>query len=312
VFVLAEGPYRNRLRTAGLYWLVSALPFAVWLLLNIAMTGESTNRMFAVHIVDRENLLNMLKQFGVWIGLNQGLWVCLVLVTGSVGIMLRASEKAYIGNQSFRHFFLLSAIYIPVYTLFIVFSRSFFDAYIPFDDRIFIPVYFFGYLSILGAAIILIEKAEKGWKVLSAVLVALLLLVNARPLVPLVKLNTDFGTGYLSQYMAIVSDIRQIEELRDKVVYSNAPDYLRMISDLDVRDYPRKFAPTTLNGNDHYAEELAEMRDAVLAGNSMLVHYDSLEWRSYYPNLSDLQYSGFQPVLNGRGVSVLVAIPPNP
>jgi hypothetical protein len=109
-----------------------------------------------------------------------------------------------------------------------------------------------------------------------------------------------------------VSDVREIPELRDKMVYSNAPDYLRMISDLDIRDYPRKFAPTTMNGNADYEAELAAMQDSVLAGTGMLVHYEALEWRTYYPDMTELQSRGFQPVLNGRGVAVLVATPATP
>ena len=197
VFLLAEGEPRRRVLTAGFYWLISSLPFAVWLVLSGLVSGETTNREFAVHIVGMEDLLLILKQFGVWMGLNMGVGVTVALLGLSTGVMVRASDKAYIGNLSFRHFFLLTTVYILVYTAFIIFSRSFFDAYIPFDDRIFIPVYFFGYLAILGAAIILVEKAQPGWKLISAVLVGLILLVNVRPLVPLVKLNTDVGTGYL-------------------------------------------------------------------------------------------------------------------
>ena len=65
VFLLAEGEPRRRVLTAGFYWLISSLPFAVWLVLSGLVSGETTNREFAVHIVGMEDLLLMLKQFGV-------------------------------------------------------------------------------------------------------------------------------------------------------------------------------------------------------------------------------------------------------
>jgi hypothetical protein len=47
------------------------------------------------------------------------------------------------------------------------------------------------------------------------------------------------------------------------------------------------------------------MQHSVQAGQALLVHYQALEWRSYFPALDELGKLGYQNVLEGNGVQIL-------
>jgi len=305
LLLLQPGDWQQRLRSAVLFGVFAVAPFLVWLALNQLIRNETTNREFVVHVVGTADLLALLQQLGAWFGLHAGLLFVvaqIVLVT----MLVRGVQRVAGLSPRQQQFLLLAGIEVTFYILFILFSKSFLDDYIPFDDRIFSPAWLFALLALLVLTLHLLQQAST-----QAVAVLSLLCISASNLLvswPAIAAAHAQGAGYLSAYMATVSKVEEVSELALLTVYTNAPDYLRMRSDFNVHDYPRKYAPTTGLANPAYADEVASMTEQVMEGKALLVHYDGFDWRTYFPTLSELNESGYISVMTGAGVQLL-AVP---
>ncbi len=304
LLVLPAAGWQQRLRNAFGFGVVAVLPFLLWLIANHFIRHESTNREFVVHILSGTDLLLLLGQVLSWFGVKQILLVSVIELVLTVTVLVLAVRALFRTRLRLRWLLLISGSYAVVYSLFILISKSFFDAYIPFDERIFVSAWLFTVLALLACAIELLGMTAR---TRVAAMLALLLMVvsGVLQLVPVVAAAHEQGVGYLSAYMSQVSRVEEVPQLASKIIYTNAPDYLRMRTDFTIRDYPRKFAPTTLLANAAYDSELAQMQHSVQAGEALLVHYQALEWRSYFPALDELGKLGYQNVLEGNGVQIL-------
>lgn len=303
LLMLQAGTWQQRLRKAVLFGALSILPFLLWLVLNQLLRQETTNREFVVHLVGTADFIALLQQLAVWCGLHAGM-LFVVAQTVLVALLVRSTRHAGVLPLRVRQFLLLAAVEVGIYIAFILFSKSFLDAYIPFDDRIFSPAWLFALLALLVLALQLMQQAAT-----QAVAVMTLLCIGASNALvswPTVTAAHAQGAGYLSAYMASVSKVEAVPELATLTVFTNAPDYLRMRTDFTIHDYPRKYAPTTGLANPAYADDVAAMQQQVRAGKAMLVHYEGFEWRTYFPTLDELNQSGYVSVMTGKGVQLLV------
>ena len=305
ILLLSPGAIQQRLRNALLFGAISTVPFVLWLVLNKIVRDETTNRQLVVHLVNTADMKDLLLQFGSWLGLAQSVILFAVELALAVAVYGLALRRFAAALAPLRNLVLLSLIYVVVYTVFILFSKSFIDAYIPLDDRIFVPAWLFAMLGLLACAqhLLLTSPAQWPHRISIAALVVFGLFGMGR-LAPMVAIANESGIGYLGAYMSSLSKVTDVVELNDKVVYTNAPDYLRMSTDFNVRDYPRKFMPTTQLANPEYAMEMQSMRNSVRDGTALLVHYPDLEWRKYFPTGAELNDLGFKVLLNGKGVAV--------
>jgi 4-amino-4-deoxy-L-arabinose transferase-like glycosyltransferase len=310
LLVLPSLRWQQRLRNALLFGVVAAAPFVVWIVANYFIRHETTDRQLVVHLPDATDLLILLGQMLSWVGLTRTLALSAIAMVLTAAVLWLALRGRYRQNVRLRWLLLISLCHTVVYTLFILASKSFFDAYLPFDERILVAAWLFVTLAVLACAIQLLELGSRT-QLLAALALFVMAASGALQLVPMIIDARQQGVGYLA-YMAQVSPVEDVPQLRDKKVYSNAPDFLRMKTDLDVHDYPRKFISTTLQANPNYADEVASMRQQAQAGQALLVHYQAFEWRNYYPSHADLSAAGFETVLSGSQVVILsspVAVP---
>ncbi|MSQ98909.1 MAG: hypothetical protein EXR85_06410 [Xanthomonadales bacterium] len=306
LLLLQQGDLERRFRSAVIFGSLSLAPFLLWLIANKLLRDETTNREFVVHLVTRADFIDLAGEFASWFAVRQGLFIFLVEVVLCVAVSWLALRRFATTAPPLRRFVVLSAVYVVVYTLVILFSKSFLDAYIPFDDRMFVPAYLFSMLALLACAHqLLLSATEQRTRVIAMLALAFVGVFNAVGLLPVVAATKKTGIGYLSAYMASLSQVEDVPQLHGKIVYSNAPDYLRMRTDFVIHDYPRKFSPTTQLANPEYENELATMRSSVQAGAALLVHYQDLEWRSYFPPGAELEMLGFETILRGNGVRIL-------
>jgi hypothetical protein len=284
----------------------AVLPFVLWLLANKLIRDETTNRSLVVHLVDGNDLMALLLQIGSWFGLATGRLFFVAGAALAIATWVAALRGKVQAPAGLRQLLWICLAQVVVYTVFIVLSKSLFDAYIPFDERIFVSAWLFTWLGVLAAA--MHASAQGGRQLGVAVATALVFALSGGwQLLPKLALANERGEGYLSAYMTTrVSKVEELKALAGRTVYSNAPDYLRMRTDFTVHDYPRKFAPTTLLVNPEYQNELATMQQSAGKGEAVLVHYQGFEWRRYFPSLQELQQLGYQEAMSGSGVSILV------
>jgi hypothetical protein len=302
LLLLQAGSWQQRLRKPVLFGLVALAPFVLWLLLNQLVRQETTNREFVVHLVSGTDLLALLQQFAAWLGFQQG-WLPFVVQTALVAMVVGKVVQGPALPSRLRSLLVLAGVMVGGYTLFILFSKSFLDAYIPFDDRIFAPAWIFALLALLACLLQLAPAPQT--QLLAALALMAVAGGNVLALWPGVTAARSQGIGYLSAYMSSVSRVEEVPELARVTVYTNAPDYLRMRTDFTIHDYPRKYAPTTGLANAAYASDAAFMEKQVREGKAVLAHYNGFEWRAYFPTLAELNESGYVSVLAGNGVQLL-------
>ncbi len=304
LLVLPAVHWQQRIRNAFAFGMVAVLPFLLWIIVNHFVRNETTNRELVVHLVTGADLQLLLLEVLSWLGLVQPNLVSAITLVATVAVLwltLRAYAQSSVRLQ---WLVVVSVCHAVVYILFILLSKSFFDAYIPFDERIFVSAWLFILLMLLCCAIEMLgSESRKKW--VAALALLMMLGSGLLNLWPSISTAHERGTGYLSAYMAQVSRIEDVAGLDGKIVYSNAPDYLRMQTGLNIREYPRKYAPTTQLANPDYGNELKVMQQNVQAGQALLVHYQGFEWRTYFPGDKELNALGYQMVLRGNGVGIL-------
>ena len=297
--------FSNRCKQALLYWTVALCPFALWLLVNDLVREETTNREFAVHLITLGNLKILLAMVVTWFGGRQGRPVFVIEAALAAAVLYLAFRRSGDLPSAFRRFARLAVIYTACYTAFILFSKSFLDAQIPLDDRIFMPVFVFSFLVLAGAVARLMLHGDLQGKAAAVLALVLLLGGNGLHLVSVARARNASGAGYLGESMVSLSRVSEMPLLVGKKVYSNAQEYVRLVSSLEAVEYPRKSSPNTRAANDNFVAELDAMRVAARAHEAYLVHYDIFKYRTYYPSLAELTAAGFEVLMRGRGVTVL-------
>ena len=209
----------------------------------------------------------------------------------------------------YLYFSWLSLLHMGCYILFILFSKSFLDAYIPLDNRIFMPVLICFYLLLAAALGRLLLLGDRAGKLSAGTALMFLLVSNTAVLLPVVRVYGTDGTGYLSAYMANISRIDEVSMLEGKTLYSNGPDFIRLTIAAPALDYPRKYSPTTTRPNANFQAELDEMLAAVSAQDAYLVHYGIFESRNYFLSGAELATAGFTEIMTGSGVVILGHLP---
>ncbi|HWK89334.1 MAG TPA: hypothetical protein VNP72_05040 [Longimicrobium sp.] len=301
LLLLRPGAWTLRLRRAAIFGVAAVSPFLVWIIASQLVRQETTNREFVVHLVSGADVLALMRQFASWLGWRRGVWLFVVEAVLVIMLMRQLLHGAL--PPRLRRLLVLAGVNVVVYTAFILFSKSFLDSYIPFDDRIFAPAWIFAVLALLASALHLVRQGPTRW--LAALTLAIVAAGHAAGLAPAVAAAHDRGMGYLGATMSAVFDVREVPALASVVVYSNVPEYLRMRTEFTLRGYPRKFDPTTRLANPAYDGEVAAMNRQVRAGTALLVHYQGFEWRRYFPSLQDLHRWGYCSAVRGKGVMVL-------
>ncbi|HTQ98748.1 MAG TPA: hypothetical protein VMH83_02110 [Candidatus Acidoferrum sp.] len=305
LLLLTAGNWRQRLRPAVTFGVVAVAPFAVWIVANKLVRNETTNRQMVIHWITGSDALALLREITSWFGSAQGL-LPFVIGAGLVYAVLRSALRNWSRlPQPLRLFVTISAAYVACYTLFIVLSKSLFDAYIPFDDRIFVVAWLFAVLALTACALQLFVTGEKHQRTLAVLTVLFFIIIGGSQLLPVMSAARQQGMGYLSAYMSQVSPVGQLRQLTGRIVYSNAPDYLRMTTDFTAHDYPRKYDPTTMLVNAGLRDELATMQRNVQRGDALIVHYQGFEWREYFLSKEELLQLGYQEIIEGNGVDIL-------
>lgn len=286
VLFLTNGNVLKRLRYAFIYGLIAILPNLFYGLINSVIRGSSTNRSFNVHLVTLEHFESLKRLFLGWFTPHASSMIGMLLAsaTGIVVIIFLLTLKPKISDSSIHDkriawplFLLLTAF---GYTLFILTSISFFDAYTPIDDRVFIPCY----LALWGAIFCIINSNTK-WLSAAALSIAIIMLAsNYLATSKLVTHSIKNGIGYLvrgSRDLPILDAVEQ--KSQGTIIYSNAADFLYITRKIDARPLPKEYSPVSLKVSKHFAEKLTGIANEMRSGNAVVVYVSGFSWRQYYP-----------------------------
>ncbi len=286
VLFLSNGNALKRLRFAFTYGLIAIVPNLVYGITNSVIRGSSTNRSFNVHFATPEHLESLRRLFFGWFTPYASNLIGILLVSATVAVtiiyMLRLWPRKTDHSISDKRiawplFLLLTAF---GYTLFILTSISFFDAYTPIDERVFIPCY----LALWGTIFSIINSNSKWLSTTALSVAAIMLASNYLDTSKMVTQSINNGTGYLvrgSKELPILDAVEQTSP--GTIIYSNAADFLYITRKIEARPLPKEYSPVSLKTSDDFTENLARIAGEMRGGNAIVVYVSGFSWRQYFP-----------------------------
>lgn len=258
-----------------------------WLIYSQTMGSNLQDRSFDIHPITLDKLENFISVIKNWF-FGTYITVKLAPVFG-LFILYRIfrvrKEIPKLITQHLRDQKLpvMSAIAsIVFYSLFIFISASFFDHGIPFDNRMFYPI--FPFLMILIATILQFLYDAKFNLTLYSLGLFLILGFTTSGF-PVYKAYYEFGLGHTQQKWRNSSIIKHISNEENVVYYSNATEILKLNTDQTGKKLPNKSRP----------EELMKIKAEVENGDVQILIIKPLFWPAYLVSEAQIleEFQGF-------------------
>jgi hypothetical protein len=298
---LGQRSFRQKLKDALLFGLISVLPILLWYLRNWLLTGSMTNRAAFFHLPTFAQI-----QRGL---ITLSLWYFPATVPGSVRILLFAlgmgallivfvgwfrrsnpfSAQAFTADRPFQFVFLLT-LYVACYLAFLFASLTFFDASTRLNIRILSPCYS---LAVVWALIVLwygLLGRQRAWLRIGIFVLALgLISLNlGRALVNAADMRIN-GSGFTGKSWQTSETITSLAELPPgTVIFSNRAFPIYFITGRPSNSIPERVDVVKGQSNQDYDLQIAAMRETILERDGALVIFDSTNETGVYPPLDQL------------------------
>ncbi len=326
LLLCSQRSWRGRILDAALFGGLAVLPVSLWFIRNTLVTGRSTTSTLAIYPIGIRNIVQFLGTLGKWLlpvwllgfllgfdetvppGIPPGIKLVLALVLfillGSVlgGILLlNRHYPLQVRHRIQQHPVLLILLRFGiVYVTFVVFSRVFLYANIPFDTRLLLPL--FPVLVIWGSVL-----AHAIWHALPpvswprwirrAVVVGCGLFLLSHALQGTLWLRACYvGTSCPLGYNApawrtseTIAVIRTLPAYRP--VYTNDAFVVSFYSKATVNWLPVKVLLFTGKPNPNYPAELAQLQRALNNQEAVLAYFDKVK-NLFMPTPTELQTAG--------------------
>ncbi|MGH7848146.1 MAG: hypothetical protein ACREQW_23630 [Candidatus Binatia bacterium] len=295
---------RCRIAGAGIFFLLSTLPVALWVLHNKIVAGSATDREVAWHFLSFAHVKS-----GAGTLLN---WFLPQTVTGylaqrpawaaaaSAGIVLAALAGSGLWRR--RNWRLLIdvplaqvlSVFTGVYTVFVVCSITFFDARTLLDSRILAPVFICVMILILYLVHSRLRSAttSKAFCLCVAFFTAFFVgSYSARAGMWLSSARQN-GFGTRSYASKVWRQSELIEEIRGLPahlrLYTNGPEVIYFLLGKRARLIPAKANRYSQLPNERYLSQLSAMANDLESKKGVLVYFKTIGWRSYVPTEDEL------------------------
>ncbi len=272
----------------SLFFLEAGLVFvAIWLGRNMRVSDSVGNRQFIFHPITGDKINEGLLNFWGWLlpergGLVEkllGFWgvMLVVILLGLAGWAIitalrelqRKDKKLAVESSRFAW---INALLALSYLAVLLLSLMFFDASPIFEDRILL-LFEVPLIVVAMAGLGWLWKREVNWLRWGVVLVsaALLLSLSEDSLDAVKELRKD-GQGFANSAVQESQVIASAAALPDDVLlYSNRVTALYIVADKPAYVLPSPMNPATQGPREGYAEDVAMIREKVLAGEGAIV-----------------------------------------
>lgn len=298
---LGQRSYRQKLKDALLFGLISALPILLWYLRNWLLTGSMTNRAAFFHLPEFAQIQKGLITLSLWCfpATIPGIARILLFALG-MGILLIVfvrwfrrsnpfSAQAFTADQPFQFVFLLT-LYVAFYLTFLFVSLTFFDASTRLNTRILSPCYA---LAVVWALIVLgygLSGRKPAWLRVGVFVLALgLLSLNlARSLVAAADMRIN-GSGFTGKSWQTSETIAAVNQLPPGIViFSNKAFPIYFVTGRPSNGIPERVDVVKGQSNQDYDLQIAAMRETIIEMDGALVIFDSTNETGVYPPLDQL------------------------
>jgi len=308
---VSDGGVYQRLKRSIFYGALAISPSLIYGLFNSLTLGSSTNRSFNFHLVSVEHINSLGALIVNWFAPqgHQPIGLLLVIVTAFILLIAHLKRPSLIAEPSILKldkswYFLLIVV---GYIIFIFISISFFDAYTPIDERIFIPCY----IALWAAIFSLLGTNFKPVVLITLVLVTAIGASNMLSTSKQLSNSIQNGIGYLARGnndLPILSSVQKYAESRK--VYSNASDFLFVHRGIDAVPLPKVYSPVSLKPNPEFQGKLDAISKDIRSGDAIVVYMSGFIWRKYYPEFDVLiAESQLKPVYF-QSDGLIIGLPP--
>lgn len=275
----------ERLGRAFVSSLAGILPVGAYMLRNLLLNGQSTDRVLAWHPMSlglwRAALSTVLVWFlpGRLVHGKEWLWLAavtvLVLAGGWLVYLRRHLNRQALNRLDRAGLAPWLGVSILFYLVVLFFSRTFLDAAIPMDDRLLCPVLAMG-LILITVVLAWLWKLPSTW-VKGAVLLILIgiLGVNLTRSLDTVRSYHENGRGYASARDPISETYAYLRRKPDLPIYSNAPAALYFWINRDTYGIPA-------------TPGVASMKADMQKSGAYLVIFDSIPVELYHVTQAEL------------------------
>jgi 4-amino-4-deoxy-L-arabinose transferase-like glycosyltransferase len=297
---LSETSWKQRFAHATLFGVLASSPFIAWVCRNLWIAGDAVNRTFGFHPPALEDFLPATDTIGYWLIpseiVDAAPWVSrwsmgiVFLFLCWLGVKVGLSRSPYIRAVS---------LCLPGYFIFLLVSWSLNDQPLYLDTRtLALP-----FLAVMILVVCIITEwfraarpATKSWRwfALDCVLIFISLMQMINGVVWL-RHSYDNGIGFAvdrwrnSELLNLVKNGQA-----PNLIFSNVPDFIYTLTGKRAALIPRKITPdkSLKNSmpNQHYAADLASMREELEKGQGVLIYFDDADDRLWYlPSKTELE-----------------------
>lgn len=284
IILNTEGRFSRKLKHLFLYGLPIILLVSIWLMYVMSFPeGSPTNRSFAMHWSSLVNLKDALATVVYWL-MPLSFWKSIVLFSLMVVTLIVLSYKNISRHTLNVKFTKIFTYLILAYMGFIITSNVFFDGGIPFDNRLLAPLF---PLLLLLVALHLKSLEIKKYRNAFSLIVASLILVQAYGYARSSFKNYKNGYGYSHVKWTTSQVVKQLDSIREDVMYTNGNDVISALSSIDeskVQVLPITYNPQTTEINLSFEHQMQALVNNVSKGKAVLVYFENIDWRDYYPS----------------------------
>jgi hypothetical protein len=194
---------------------------------------------------------------------------------------------------------LTSLLLFGFYVMFLYISITFFDASTPVDARLLSPIFC---ITIMGvfSTIWTISKTLKAPLVWWGFLLCVVFSISLKTPDAIRSATTilENGSGYTSKQWQNSATMEFIKLVPDNVkIYSNGPDVLSFLTEKKASSLPDITFPVTRQTNILYDEQVDAMCMQITEKRALLVYFNQIIGRWYFPTQTQLALTCNVPVL---------------
>ncbi|NKQ35041.1 MAG: hypothetical protein HF973_05425 [Chloroflexi bacterium] len=284
ILLFDKRPWLRRLVNAAVFGILAALPLVLWFWRNARVGGSAASRDLVFHPISRAHIIQAVDTLAAWLLIPAGFpglvkVGAIALLAGLVlfiGWLARQQKQGHDSPDGPWYLARLLALFILVYSAFLVLSISFFDANTPLDDRILAPVFVAGiWLVVYNVQILL--NASHGRRLIAIGVTAVALLFGALYLLNAaswVRVSQGQGLGFSNRVWQDTEIEQAINQLpADAVIYSNAPGIVYILTERPSTPLPKNTLAVTRQINSKYDQELAEVKIRLVDDNNYVVYF---------------------------------------
>jgi hypothetical protein len=313
--------YRRSWREKGLsalqFFVISSLPISFWILRNFAGGGSVVNRQVGFHPPTGRDWGRLFDTISSWLlpswvspTTKELAFITALLLLSFAIIHLRRNKATAAGNKALQsdRLLMLTGLVALSHVGVLFASITFFDAQIPIDSRILLPVYaslVIFCVSIIGCLLEnrIVDKQLKPGLMAGALFICALQLTDVSSWL---NLSYRQGVGYASREWTDSALIKQLGDLSSQtLIGSNAPDVIYTLLGRPSEMIPRKVFPDTNLPNENYFTEIVQLRKKIRDTNGIVAYFNRVHWRWYLPSEQELQKDmGLRPIAREKDGSL--------